>query len=288
MNKTASQIADEVLEKVAVRKATKVLLDMMEKNLGRKVSVTELKNSPLGDLNTLVGGSNFRWLPSNEKTRINEVVRAAIGEGRRKNTNLTFSGAHKIRPDEVGIPATLNAQEIANPGRPRSPFLFRGNPIPKSPRYADAPPQPGAGPPAYTTTRHPEVAAAAALQGIHNPASRRVLVYPRKGSKAIETYEYGYGKHWDNPGSLLRNTGDARKYNLSSETFTGEPLSLTSPKSVLNPQYEAVTPWGYRPEALGEFSVRRARGPKGDPLYALRRVSGEGPERFFDASGNVR
>jgi hypothetical protein len=301
MLKTSAQIADSVLEKIALRRSGKDFVRAIEaivpgfrKEYKRVLSRNEdLRNAALNysdkdtgvlrDIAKDITGipalnASFPLIQSGAQglrvKMINAFRRNALAlDPTELNTKLTFSGRHSLRPGEVGIPATGTTERIVNPGAARTPFELG----PRSGEPLDV----------FLSSRHPDVAAAYSVGSgtAYTPKTGRVFALRRKGLRGVEvpgdhytgqppTMRYGL-PHWGHPKDALRS-GTPKK--LDAVYGSG---SMTDTFSQNNPRYEMVSS-ARRPRAVvGEYGVREARGPKGEPLYAIRHISGELPERVF-------
>ena len=198
-----------------------------------------------------------------------------------RDLSRQLSGRHPLREGETLLPAQYTAELTASQ-TPKSPFLFRGNPV-------------TAGDPSQLAhlTRHPDVGAGYAVGNTRmqqGTPTERLFVYRKNQVRggvegSADTVQRAVAERMEG-----RKGREAARRMLEEERLGGaQLLKRTSPElrdaGLYNPTYETVLPSKNVPSPLGEYSVRQTRTPAGLPAYAVSDVRGP---KFQDIMRTVR
>jgi hypothetical protein len=300
MLKTATELAEYVLEKVALRRAGKeVLKKLKELGVDTKEYFSRSREDTLDTFAKRKMEQELGTVTPNDEHAINSLLEFAQGAsvlspkvlraqrrwspvveemadpGKGKlleEARRSITGRHsKLQSGEFLIGQSGSA-EIANKNFTNHPFLFRGN----TPDITDY----------WVGSRHPDVAAGYATDTARSftPVENIMRVYRRKGLLGRQTAADTYGVY-------LNRNRDKVLGNKPNSIFTKADYPITRVNSITqpsgpignihNPTYETVVPPGRQPGLLGEYAVREVADKLGNPAFALRRISGETPERIF-------
>jgi hypothetical protein len=321
MKKTASEIADEVLEKCAMRAGVKRVLSHLDSTPGlrgfkewhrmatrdpsRKFTEAlsgNKKDDLFGLLDRFIGDTgrpvsktlSKRLTPFARGTGgLSKMVGDSINKADVQGIRQSISGRHGPRPGEILIPATTDPLSSARLGTSAKPkVFFRGNPRPtRGATYMSRHPDVAA----HYALKHPDLVGGPAAEAAYRafgiklppltPSTGRLFAY---SGKDLNT---GFGEV---PGGVFRNKAlrvpaeeardTARKF-IDSSRLSGLKGSKTLQEAEHqlkgNPTYEKVVRANVKPKLLGEYIPRPSRTAEGAPAFAISRVRGQAPEKVF-------
>jgi len=312
VKKTASQIADQVLEKTARNRAAKEFIQ----HVLRRHPGTPVKGKSLDAIEESVRYN----IPDNARS-LQEAAESYRGHLGPERVREALSHRHGPRRGEILIPAGEDYTRQAFPNVPVSGVTFRGNPRPPK----------GAGP--YWGTPHPDVGAhythgekivpmgsspsgrlfaykTPSLKGStigpadHIPAqmieSKRDfydLVGVRNQAQLVQKRQQLLKEQMshsvaDRLRELRQRRGIRRRGHTPRGDYEFSGLARASqelPHAVrYSKNYERIIPDSVRPRAIGQYGVRPSRTAEGLPAFAVQDVSGVPAREMFGDLINKR